>query len=93
VNNEVIIFARRDCSYGKRAWLHCRLLEIENQWVMFDRPDGNELVPNYKSPSIKRCSKMLPDKTPEPFIFVNEEYIGGYYELLERFPIASNMVK
>lgn len=69
-----------NCGWSMRCTLHCHLLGIK--FMAYRIPiDSIENM----SEEIKKY--WVYDKKP-PFVWVDEEYIGGYYELLERFPIS-----
>jgi len=67
------------CGWAMRSILHCHLLGIK--FMAYRAPI--ESIRNLPD-EVKKY--WIYDKKP-PFIWVNGEYIGGYYDLLERFPV------
>jgi glutaredoxin-related protein len=72
-------FGEDICAWSKRCEMHCRLLEIEYKFLKFD-------IGMAKNPPEEVAKYWVSDK-PLPIVWVDDELIGGFYDLIERFPV------
>lgn len=67
------------CGWTKRCEMHCKLLDIEHKVYKFDIQKAND-------PS-EEITRYWVKGRPLPIVWVDGELIGGFYDLIERFPI------
>ena len=72
-----------NCGWSMRCILHCHLLKIK--FIAYRTPIDSIGSIGNMSEEIKKY--WVYDKIP-PFVWVDGEYFGAYYELLERFPVS-----
>lgn len=72
----IVIISFGECAWAQRARMHCTLLDMKFNHIKWTRGDTK-----HQSRSKIDFSK------PFPQIFIDGDYIGGYYELVERFPV------
>ena len=65
------------CGWAMRARKHCELFELPFKMIKVFR--GVENHPD--------VLKIYDSRKPMPQIYDDGEYIGGFYDLVERFPV------
>ena len=77
--HNIVVVAPNECGWGIRCVLHCRLLEdVEYDSVHFTLKElYNGEVDKNKFDFTKKF----------PQVYVDGKYIGGFYELVDMFPV------
>jgi hypothetical protein len=76
---QIKIVAPKECGWGVRCVLHCRLVK----GIQYDA-----LNFTLKDLSLGKVDRSKVDFTKEfPQVYVDGKYIGGFYELIEKFPV------
>lgn len=83
-----VIYSKEHCPYCTRAKALLSKLEIPYEEFIIGEPGSRELSSNQQWTTRDALLAIAPNARTVPQIWVNDEHIGGYTELAEKYADA-----